>query len=686
MIEQTASRFADSGNADLKFESMLVVGSKRHEALLDAILPNAKKILEPFGRNSASAVAAACLALEPDDLILILPADHDIRDVPAFHEAIAIAAKSAQNGAIVTFGIKPTHPATGYGYIKSSIGNKQDSALDVESFVEKPNLETAKSYLDAGVYYWNAGIFLFKASTMLEALSKFAGDVLEGTRTALPNATHLKTDLDPVAFANTPNISIDYAVMERATNVKTVPVSMGWSDVGGYRALHELLTHASDENYTHGPVSVQNSRGLFVRSEGPVIAINGVSDLIVVATEREVMITPMSDDGAAKVLGQTVQSNRYALGLSKELVEQARAWLWGTIDAWSKAAWDNERGGFVEQLLLDGGPDATQDRRVRVQARQVYTFSKAIAMGWTNVATAQAMVDRGIDYIDTRLRHPGGGFVHRIDAAGNVLDDRRDLYDHAFMILAGAAAYRLGGDERALQIAHDAMAYVDGTLINADHGGWDESCTRELPRRANPHMHLLEAMLELHGATGSETALRHAATIVDLFETRFFNPSTNTMAEYFQEDWSYTDGPNAVLFEPGHHYEWATLLFQYSTLTGHDTLSWRRRLIRKADQVGLNPETGFSINAVRCDGTIVNNKSRLWHQLERFRCYLLHPGMVPVHTSEGVLQKIMASYLVDSPEGVWVDQLDASGSAISESVPASMLYHLMTAFNPLIPA
>ena len=684
MIEETADRFVRSHVASVSFSGLCVVGSKRHGELLGKTLPKATKILEPFGRNSAPAVAAACLAYAADDLILILPADHDIVDVPAFHRAIEIAADAAENGAIVTFGIQPTHPATGYGYIKAADSGAED-ALAVEAFVEKPNLETAESYLAAGSYYWNAGIFLFKASTMLEALTEFAPDVLAGVKKALgamenPNLIHL----DPVAFDETPSISIDYAVMEKAKNVKTVPVSMGWSDVGGYRALHELLTDDAAENYTNGPVVVENSTGLYVRSEGPVISVNGVSNLVIVATPDEVMITPMQDDAAVKTLGARVQSERNALGISPELRAKAKDWLWTAFETWSNVGWDGTRGGFVEQLHMDGTPDAEADRRVRVQARQVFSFAKAIDMGWPKTETAKAIVERGIAYIDERLRHPEGGFIHRIDCDGNALDDRRDLYDHAFMILAGAAAYKATENQTALKIAQDALDYIDTHLKDDQHGGWFESSERELPRRANPHMHLLEAMMEYHAATGDDSALERAAEVVRLFETKFFNPATNVMAEFFGEDWSLQEPEDQVVWEPGHHYEWATLLLKFELITDHDLGSWRRRLVSTADQYGINSRSGYALNKVRSNNEEQLEYSRLWHQAERARVYLVHPAVVSRGRFEQALKEIFRGYLRLGPVGGWVDELNENAAPISKFVPASMLYHIVTCFEQFI--
>ncbi len=680
MIEETADRFTSSHEAAVSFAKPLVVGSAKHETLLSVNLPEARQILEPLGRNSAPAVAAACLAYKPDDLVLILSADHSIRNVPAFHRAIVAAADAAERGAIVTFGIKPTHPATGYGYIKAAGEAELNTAIAVETFVEKPPLADAEAYLKAGTYFWNAGIFLFKASTMLEALAAHAPDVLAGTKRAMGDTSRARILLDEQAFETTPSISIDFAVMEHATNVEMVPVDMDWSDVGGYPALHELMTEGPSENATVGPVIAQDSTGLYVRSEGPLVTVSGVSDLAIIATGDEVLVTPIDDAGAVKSLGAEAQKHRHTLGLPQSLIDRSRDWLWTAFEVWSEKAWDPENGGFVEQLSMDGKPDFAANRRVRVQARQVFTFAKAIEMGWPGAEKARDLVDKGLAYIDTKIRHPEGGWVHTTKPDGTPINDKRDLYDHAFMILAGATAYQITGNETGLKIADDAIAFIDQNLKDPENGGWFEAKPAVLPRRANPHMHLLEAMMAYHHATGCKEALERAAEIVRLFECKFFNPANDIMAEFFTEDWSLDSAEQDVIWEPGHHYEWATLLHQYEALTGHDTGSWRRRLIKRADKSGINPGTGLAYNAVRADGSVTDKNSRLWHQLERFRAYL---SMKQTAKSHSVFSTLIRAHTRDSHAGLWIDELDLGTNATCEHVPASMLYHFVSAFSDL---
>ncbi|MEM7664189.1 MAG: AGE family epimerase/isomerase [Pseudomonadota bacterium] len=685
LLGETAYRFRESQIAGLAFSDPLVVGAERHAALLNDTLPGSRKILEPFGRNSAPAIAAACLAYDPDDMLLILPADHDIKDIAAFHSAILSAADAAAGDSIVTFGINPTYAATGYGYIHA--GNGTDGHVrDVDQFVEKPDLKTAEAYVADGSYFWNAGIFLFRARTMIQELNRFAPEVMAGSKSALVNVGEPTMQLTPEAFAKVPDVSIDYAVMESADNIKTVPVSMGWSDIGGYRALHELMTESPDENYQRGRIFIQNSSGVYARSEGPALYLNGVDNLIVVATPNEIMITSSIDDAAAKALGAAAKNTRHTLGLSSEVVARAKNWLWQAFDAWSRSAWDHQNGGFVEQLNLDGIPDTTANRRVRVQARQIFSFSKAVSLGWPNLKASKSLVENGLDYLDSQLRHPDGGWVHIVDSDAAVVDAKRDLYDHAFIILAGTAAFSALDSKKGLKLAEEAIAFIDRELLDESGDGWAESLPASLPRRANPHMHLLEAMLAFHKATGCAEALAKAKHIVDLFETRFFNPRTNVMAEQFTQELQPTEAENVLVFEPGHHFEWASLLWAFEQLTGHDSLSWRRRLMKTAEQLGRNAKTGLVLNYARSDDISLGSTSRLWPQLEMLRAYLLHAPFIDPQATELAFKMIEDYFRAGAVYGLYIDQVDADGIPNAAAIPASMLYHLVTAFEPLLSA
>lgn len=249
-------------------------------------------ILEPLGRNTAPAVAMAALtASSPDDILLILPADHVINNVPAFHKAVAQAKVSAEQGFLVTFGIVPTEPETGYGYIKRDV-KQEGAAFKVASFVEKPDLETAKGYFTSGDYYWNSGMFAFKAGVYLSELEKFHPVMLESCRRALKSA---KVDMDFIRldkdiFSNCPSDSIDYAVMEKTAKAVVIPMDADWNDVGSWSALWDVTDKDAFGNAISGDVFTVDTKNSFIHAQSKLVAVIGVSDLIVVETDDAVMI------------------------------------------------------------------------------------------------------------------------------------------------------------------------------------------------------------------------------------------------------------------------------------------------------------------------------------------------------------------------------------------------------------
>ncbi len=252
-------------------------------------------ILEPVGRNTAPAAAVAALhatAAGEDPLLLVLPADHVIRDPVAFRAAVAGGLEQAGAGRLVTFGIVPEAPETGYGYIKAGDSLEGGRLYVVERFVEKPDAATAQGYLDAGGYFWNSGMFLFRASRYLEELERLAPEMLAACRRALAQG---RGDLDFLrlereSFQCCPADSIDYAVMERTDDAAVVPLSAGWSDVGSWSALWEVGERDEAGNVVHGDVVSVDSRNCYVRSEGRLVATVGLDDLVVVETADAVLV------------------------------------------------------------------------------------------------------------------------------------------------------------------------------------------------------------------------------------------------------------------------------------------------------------------------------------------------------------------------------------------------------------
>ncbi|GEK48335.1 mannose-1-phosphate guanylyltransferase/mannose-6-phosphate isomerase [Bisbaumannia pacifica] len=252
-------------------------------------------VLEPMGRNTAPALALAALAAQQDQddpLLLVMPADHVIEDAQAFLDAVAQGRRLARKGKLVTFGITPASPHTGYGYIRrgEALG---DAGYRVDAFVEKPDAERAAAYLSSGDYLWNSGIFLISASRYLEELERHAGDILESCRRALAASREdldfLRIDVE--AFAACRGESIDYAVMENTQDAAVVPMDPGWSDIGAWDAIHAL--HSRDDasgNATQGDVLLHQARNTLVRSESRLVAAVGVEDLVIIETDDAVLV------------------------------------------------------------------------------------------------------------------------------------------------------------------------------------------------------------------------------------------------------------------------------------------------------------------------------------------------------------------------------------------------------------
>ncbi|UNK41898.1 mannose-1-phosphate guanylyltransferase/mannose-6-phosphate isomerase [Luteimonas sp. S4-F44] len=249
-------------------------------------------LLEPVGRNTAPAIAVAALEAAhatPDAVLLVLPSDHVIQRPDAFLAAVRTALPAAASGKLVTFGVVPHTPETGYGYIKA--GTSEDAVLPVECFIEKPDLTTAQHYVASGQYYWNSGMFLFRADRYLEELGRHAPDILSAVRTAWERARKDAdfTRLDPDAFAASPSDSIDYAVMEKTDAAVVMPLDAGWSDVGSWASLREVSPQDADGNAHHGDVVAIDCRNTYAHGSR-LIAMIGLEDTIVVETDDAILV------------------------------------------------------------------------------------------------------------------------------------------------------------------------------------------------------------------------------------------------------------------------------------------------------------------------------------------------------------------------------------------------------------
>ena len=290
MLQETILRLGES------VEPMVVCNEDHRfmvaEQLREKEITAHSILLEPAGRNTAPAIALAALKVlesDQDNILLVLPADHIISDSAAFSQALEVAEQQASEGRLVTFGIVPTYAETGYGYIR---GNGEKTAQTVNEFLEKPDADTAQTYVDSGNYFWNSGMFMFKASKYIQELETHAPEVLAACTEAISLA---KSDLDftrvdEKAFLNCPSDSIDYAVMEKTDSAVMVPLDAGWNDVGSWASLWSECNKDEDGNAVRGDVLLEDTKNTFIQSEDKLIATVGLRDTVVVQTDDTILV------------------------------------------------------------------------------------------------------------------------------------------------------------------------------------------------------------------------------------------------------------------------------------------------------------------------------------------------------------------------------------------------------------
>jgi len=313
LLQDTVSRLQGIDGA----RAPIVVSNDEHrffvaEQVREVGVKPEVQILEPVGRNTAPAAAVAALHVQsrsPEACILVLPADHLIQDVPAFHSAIATALPLAASGSLVTFGITPRGPVTGYGYIERGEPiSASKRSYRVMRFVEKPDLETARRYVSSDRFFWNSGMFAFRPKRFLEELGRFRPEILAAAKAAWEAG---KRDLDflrldSTAFTACPSDSIDYAVMERTSASAMVQADIGWSDVGSWTALWEVGEKDAGDNVVRGDVDLREANGCYVRAEHRMVAALGVRDLVIVETDDAVLVADKSRAQEVKEVVETL--------------------------------------------------------------------------------------------------------------------------------------------------------------------------------------------------------------------------------------------------------------------------------------------------------------------------------------------------------------------------------------------
>ncbi|KAA0947509.1 mannose-1-phosphate guanylyltransferase/mannose-6-phosphate isomerase [Pseudomonas sp. ANT_H14] len=332
------------------------------EQLRQLDMNEAHIFLEPFSRNTAPALTLAALhavASMSDPILLVLAADHVISNVQAFHMSIKSALNLAEQGFLVTFGIAPSHAETGYGYIEK--GESVREGFHVKRFVEKPDSETAKTYVDSGLYFWNSGMFMFRASRYLDEIRKFSPDIFQSCQKAMNGATkdfHF-TRVDSKSFEECPADSVDYAVMENTDLAVMVPLDAGWSDVGSWEALWAISEKDTQGNVNHGDVVSIDTKNCFIHSDGRLLATLGVDNLVIVETKDAVLIVSKDQAQNVKDIVEKIKSLKRSEHLSQRVVYRP----WGNYDSIDKG----ERYQVKRIVVKPGGKLSLQMHHHRAE-------------------------------------------------------------------------------------------------------------------------------------------------------------------------------------------------------------------------------------------------------------------------------------------------------------------------------
>ena len=675
-----------------------LIASERHaERVRDDLagldLGGGMAVFEPMGRNTAVAVAvAAVLVLEKGDgLALVVPSDHSISTDRQFWETIEKGVPAAEAGQLVVFGVKPTHPETGYGYIEA---DGEGDVRAVRRFVEKPDLATAEAYLAAGTFFWNAGMFLFRASAMRDAFLKLQPEIWRQAEAACRAAArevsglYLPHDI----YQSVPSISVDYAIMEKTAGIAMVPAGFRWNDLGSWQSLLEVSPTDSDGNVVIGDVVAIDTENSYLRSQGRLLSVIGMKDVAIVATPDATFVAPvLQSQNVKKIVERLEKSGRLETKFTPAQdrviangawLPRVRHWLFEeALPLWSTVAIDERHGGYYEAMGFDRRP-IPKPKRMRTMARQIFAFSVAKTHGWDG--PADRLIAHGVDFIAAKGRSADGGWVRTLDVDGTVLDAAEDAYDHACVLLALAHAHRAGNPD-ALALGEATFAFLDDKLEDRNMRGFLETSQGEGLRRTNPHMHLLEAFLAWYDATGNRQYLRRAARIIDLFRSHFFDADSWTIGEYFDDDWRPAEGEKGQWTEPGHHFEWAALLVDFAHKSGQkDLVAFARKLYASAIANGLNRATGLAYGAVSREGIPLERTSRSWPQTEAIKAAMAlddtgGPDMKP--EIEARVGRLFRWHIDPAPSGLWIDLLDERGRALAKDAPASILYHIVTALS-----
>lgn len=362
-----------------------------------------------------------------------------------------------------------------------------------------------------------------------------------------------------------------------------------------------------------------------------------------------------------------------------------RRWMFeAALPWWAKNGVDRAHGGFIEQVTFDGADAAIDFKRTRVTCRQVYVYSHAHTLGWSDALDQTAM---GVDYLISKAwQGDKKGFARRLTRSGDVLDPVADLYDHAFVLFALAWRFKATNDQKAKDWLHRTLDFVETNLRHPDEGFW-----HWIPpsgwRQQNPHMHLTEAMLVAHEATGEERFATLARELVGLFQTRFADPRTGVLTEFFANDLARAPGDDGRIVEPGHQLEWAWILNRCRLQFGLDTGATIRTLAAFAERHGVDPRAAAVYNQIQDDGSPFDRGSRSWPNTERLKAAVALrelDGVDPGPVFKASCSLLLNRYLATKIPGLWIDAFDGDGRPMAKTAPTSTLYHVFLAFAEVL--
>ncbi|MEL7015572.1 MAG: AGE family epimerase/isomerase [Pseudomonadota bacterium] len=672
-------------------------------------LPDIEILLEPEGRDSAPAIAAATAAIartHPDGIAAIMASDHHLPDTTAFAQIIAQAAQAAkptganQHGKIVTMGIVPTKPTSAYGYIRPGAPTTNDHsgpdapACAVAAFVEKPDLQTAKRYIREG-YLWNSGNFVFAAHTMVRALQTHTPEIMacavEALETSTPTPYGQRLG---DAFRAAPKISIDYAVMEKTDAAAVIPANLPWSDLGAWDAVHGAHDHDDHANAVSGDVFIHDTaHSMISAAPGVTVAAVGVSNLSIIADADSVLVCDLEKaqsvkgvvDGLKKAKHRSIDCAAPASlsGVSASL------WRWLTVSAlplWASLGTDHQGWGFYELLSQAAAPERV-NRRMRVQARQAYVFGRAANLGW--LGNGLGLTAHGLAGLDTYYQQPDGLYRALVANDGTIIDDRVLVYDQAFALLALSVAATADP-----QAEEKALALLDRLETHAGHpaGGFREAAGE--PFQSNPHMHLFEASLAWLEVGKDARWHDFAEALASLALTKLIDRTGSFIREFYHADWSPKVGSQGGVIDTGHQFEWAWLLQRWAKISADQAVLSAAHRLYAAGGRGIDRARNVAIDQLTDGFERITGRARLWPQTERLKAALALGEACMGAENELAQQRryfgdalqaaqSLQRYLNTPIVGLWWDKNNEDDQFTDEPASGSTFYHLIEAIAQL---